>query len=114
MTERSEEWWGLRPPEGVTRAWAARAILNLGDRKQPLAFLHDRQSRMGKPVPKKVLKHALAEMAKELRDRDCELDPREDCEFQLYLRYLNWVFRYNARASGSYLYMVLYEKAGDE
>ncbi len=109
-----DEWWGLRPPEGTQRAWAARAILNLGDRKQPLEFLHDRQSRIGKPVPKKVLKHFLAELNRYLRYHDCDLDPREDRESSVYTRYLNWVLRYNPRGSGGYLYMVLYEKVGDK
>lgn len=106
----TDEWYGLRPPEGTKRAWAARAILNLNNRRQPLEFLPDRQSRIGKPVPKEVLRHFLAELRRYLRHHDCDLDPREDQESCVTTKYWRWRMHYNPRASGGYLYMVLFEK----
>lgn len=107
----TDEWYGLRPPEGAKRAWAARAILNYGNRRQPLEFLPDRQSRIGSAVPKKILKRFISEVKKDLRDPGSDLDPRTDCEYEVSLTaYSKWVMRYNAQASGGYLYMVLFEK----
>lgn len=107
----NDEWYGLRPPEGTKRAWAARAILNYGSRRQPLEFLPDRQSRIGSAVPKKILNRFISEVKRELRDPECDLDPRIDCEYEVNLTtYSKWVMRYNTQASGGYLYMVLFEK----
>lgn len=107
----TDEWYGLRPPKGTKRAWAARAILNYGNRRLPLEFLPDRQSRLGADVPKKVIKRFISEVKKDLRDSGSDLDPRADCEYEVSLTaYSKWVMRYNPRASGGYLYMVLFEK----
>lgn len=100
-----QPWWGLRPPEGATAAWGARAIHKERDKKHPLDFLPDRQSVSGAKILKKDFTVVLNELIRKVRDGNWYSDEQKN-----YRSTRRPNMAYSFRVSGGYVYCVIYVK----
>ena len=100
-----QPWWGLRPPEGATAAWGARAIHKERDKKHPLDFLPDRQSVSGAKILKKDFTVVLNELIRKVREGNWYSDEQKN-----YRSTRRPNMAYSFRVSGGYVYCVIYVK----
>lgn len=100
-----QPWWGIRPPEGATAVWGARAIHKERDKKRPLDFLPDRQSVSGAKILKKDFTVVLNELIRTVREGNWYTDEQKN---HRSLRRPDMA--YSFRVSGGYVYCVIYVK----
>ena len=117
MNEKSEHWFGLRPPDGVPVAWGARAIYEIkstrrkrGERRATIDIPYDRQQMVGSDAERKALgvvvnSHLLPALRAELEERDILGDSNETIEVSHVSD--GYVYRAKASPNGSYGYLYL-------